>query len=113
MNLSKIKLCKNYDITYQVINFTLINVSTNFPRFIDLVSRVTDTPVHPYHVLTGAILADVGILRALVDVVTVVGHPSAMRTQQVELSGAGHGARLAIRPPAHWLAEDNGTTAAT
>ena len=58
-------------------------------------------PVSTKHVFASAVLADVGVLRALVDVVAAVGESGAVRAEFVELIRAGWWTSLTRRSPSH------------
>lgn len=99
--------------TYQLLHFTLVNIGTNLPRFVYFEPRVANAPVSTDHVFAGTVLTDVGVLGALVDVVTVEGGPRTVRTKSVKVGSARHWTGLAISTPTHRFAGNNGTAAAT
>jgi hypothetical protein len=98
---------------YQLFNFTLVDVRTDLSSFVDLKSRIADAPVSANHIFAGAILTDIRILGALVDVISVESGSDSVRAQEIKIGGSGHGTRLATRTPPHGFARDDGAAAAT
>lgn len=99
--------------THQLFNFALVDVRANLSGLVHFETWVAYASVGSDHVFAGAVLADVGVLGALVDVVAVEGGAGSVGAQQVEVGGAGHRTGLAARAPAHWLTGHHRAATAT
>ena len=72
-------------ITHQVVDGTFVNISAGFPSGIDFVSGIADTAVGSNEVFTCAVIADIRILAAFIDIIPGVGKSIPMGTQLLEL----------------------------
>lgn len=97
----------------RLLQFAFVYITANLSSGVHFVATIANATIGSHEVLAAAIYANVGILRALVDVISIVGHSSAMWTQCLEFVRSWKWTSLTGTSPAHRLSQNYGAATTT